>query len=674
MASGESALQGTAAAYLRDTAMLERARDEYASALKMELLEALERKNGIGALDAAHKRLKQQSLLSLESDPTMQTNIKALQEQLSNMIECYYTNCCMTLSRALKEPELKDGVAEPGGEQLSEEFEKISYFGKAKRKVVDGLSAAKDAIMHSKPQPLHVIVPSDMEENQYLLKREVFENKAWKEVEHLPVVVVSVAGVFRTGKSFLLDYLIRYLEHIESHGNTENWMGDPNQPLDGFSWKYGRKKHTRGILFWEKIFKVNTPSGTVAVVLMDTEGSCDNTSTLAANTTLFSLSMLLSSVLIYNVMKNLNQSIVENLQFCANYASMIKNMEGRENDQSNQAFQKLLFLVRDWDFADDIPYGLDVDRKVVHEWLHFDEEVDAKVNEMRANVTANITDMDCFLMPYPGKKLRSASFDGRVSDLSEEFKHHLTALVRFLFSPNNLAPKLVNGGKLTCKEFAVLLKTYFMICKEGKLPEVQSVYNVTAFVHNNKILRDIQNDYASALHDEFPKVLESGGGLEALEAVHSCLKSECMSKLEKAPIMGRNMEAIQVQLSDMIDCCWTSCRMTFCSALKEVESARARGNREEEYKAELEKVRAQRAELEEEKKEMSFKEGEDVEEYRRRLRGVVMRCMESQGVHLEEEDKQKLADDIVEDNPFVSRILRYIAAFFGRILGFFRGI
>lgn len=35
--------------------------------------------------------------------------------------------------------------------------------------------------------------------------------------EDLPVIVVSITGVFRSGKSFLLNLLVTYLEYVSKH-------------------------------------------------------------------------------------------------------------------------------------------------------------------------------------------------------------------------------------------------------------------------------------------------------------------------------------------------------------------------------------------------------------------------------------------------------------------------
>ena len=48
-----------------------------------------------------------------------------------------------------------------------------------------------------------------------------------------------MTGAFRTGKSFLLNYLIRYLSQLEKGESNEDWLGNNDAELTGFSWKRG---------------------------------------------------------------------------------------------------------------------------------------------------------------------------------------------------------------------------------------------------------------------------------------------------------------------------------------------------------------------------------------------------------------------------------------------------
>jgi hypothetical protein len=51
----------------------------------------------------------------------------------------------------------------------------------------------------------------------------------------LKVLLPSIAGDFRKGKSFLLNFMVRYLEA----GGDPGWLdsGDKATPLEGFSWR-----------------------------------------------------------------------------------------------------------------------------------------------------------------------------------------------------------------------------------------------------------------------------------------------------------------------------------------------------------------------------------------------------------------------------------------------------
>ena len=64
-----------------------------------------------------------------------------------------------------------------------------------------------------------------------------------KDVHDKKVVVISVTGAFRTGKSFLLNYLIRYLTMLENGLNDEqeDWInaGKEKEELTGFTWRRG---------------------------------------------------------------------------------------------------------------------------------------------------------------------------------------------------------------------------------------------------------------------------------------------------------------------------------------------------------------------------------------------------------------------------------------------------
>ncbi|KAH7934016.1 hypothetical protein HPB49_020435 [Dermacentor silvarum] len=117
-----------------------------------------------------------------------------------------------------------------------------------------------------------------IELDEVALKRILLDDR----VKDKPVAVVSVAGAFRTGKSFLLGFFLRYLHNL----GRSVWLGDPDAPLRGFQWRDGCDRHTTGILVWNEVFvyrsmesvrvvllQVKTSKGQeIAVLLMDTQG------------------------------------------------------------------------------------------------------------------------------------------------------------------------------------------------------------------------------------------------------------------------------------------------------------------------------------------------------------------------------------------------------------------
>ncbi|CAI9558884.1 unnamed protein product, partial [Staurois parvus] len=164
------------------------------------------------------------------------------------------------------------------------------------------------------------------------------------------VVAVSVAGAFRKGKSFLMDFMLRYMYKTE----PVDWLGDYNEPLSGFSWRGGSERETTGIQIWSEVFLVEKPDGkTVAVLLMDTQGTFDSQSTLRDSATVFALSTMISSIQVYNLSQNVQEDDLQHLQLFTEYGRLA--ME----ETFLKPFQSLIFLVRDWSFPYEFPYGAD---------------------------------------------------------------------------------------------------------------------------------------------------------------------------------------------------------------------------------------------------------------------------------------------------------------------------
>jgi atlastin len=160
------------------------------------------------------------------------------------------------------------------------------------------------------------IVKLDEEHHEFNLNENELKNILLNEdVRSRDVVIVSVAGAFRKGKSFLLDFFLRYLYAKYHNNNGEDWLGKEDEKLVGFTWRGGSERETIGIYMWSDIFTYDFPNDDkVAIILLDTQGTFDSQSTVKDCATIFALSTMLSSVQIYNLSQNIQEDDLQHLQ------------------------------------------------------------------------------------------------------------------------------------------------------------------------------------------------------------------------------------------------------------------------------------------------------------------------------------------------------------------------
>ncbi|KAL1421936.1 hypothetical protein MTO96_003929 [Rhipicephalus appendiculatus] len=183
----------------------------------------------------------------------------------------------------------------------------------------------------------------------------------------------------------------------------------------------------RAFLLWNEVFLMTTSNGEeVAVLLMDTQGTFDCESTMKESTTIFSLSMMTSSVQIYNVMNNIKEDDLQHLQFFAEYGRLA------QKEKEGNAFQKLLFLVRDWNWPHEREFGSIGGSSLIASRLEIRDGQDTELQTLRQSILSCFSDIDCFLMPHPGEKVAwDRSFDGRLADIKEVFREKASGVRSF---------------------------------------------------------------------------------------------------------------------------------------------------------------------------------------------------------------------------------------------------
>ncbi|KAL1471548.1 hypothetical protein MTO96_023602 [Rhipicephalus appendiculatus] len=295
------------------------------------------------------------------------------------------------------------------------------------------------------------------------------------------VAVVSIMGAFRMGKSFLQNFLLRYMRSDDK----ANWMGDEDTPLEGFSWSTSSERNTQGVNVWDEVFLVPTSTGDkLAVLLMDTQGGVRQ----------------------------------RHLKFVAEYGKL-----AQENTKGSE-FQKLVFLIRDWQFSN-FPHGAMGGRQCLEKFMSTSANQLPDKKDLRKSLSSCFSSTDCFLMPQPGTGTTTEGFDGRLSKLDSTFKQNLGELVPWLVAAENLEAKKIAGKKITCEQ----LMNYMT---DGQQPHVATILQVTVDESN----RNAKEEAKAFYEEEMRKVTYEN--VQELEKMHKILLEKALDKFRASGIIG----------------------------------------------------------------------------------------------------------------------------------------
>lgn len=351
----------------------------------------------------------------------------------------------------------------------------------------------KSVVIDDSPKPVQIIIRDSQDKHKFHLNDEQLKKILTKDpdTKNLPIAVLSVAGAFRKGKSFFINLLMNYLK--------KNALTTDIPML--FSWRGGATRDTTGILAWPELFKLTTTEGkNFALLIMDTQGTFDDESSVRDNATIFALSCMTSSKVVYNLSQQIQEDDLQHLELFTNYGEL-----ALENGQS-KPFQQLSFLVRDWQFPYEFAYGRDTLKEADEDgvtqsgqvYLNKKLLVKEDTHEDLANVRQHIRDCfmktDCFLMPHPGLKVaQSPKFNGQISMIEPEFIEHTDKMFKTILS--EIKPKLVDGKEITSSQLLHFFQTYATVFDSQDLPEPKNLLQATAEATLLGLLTDIKMSF-----------------------------------------------------------------------------------------------------------------------------------------------------------------------------------
>ncbi|KAM6916325.1 atlastin-2 isoform 2-T2 [Xenentodon cancila] len=355
----------------------------------------------------------------------------------------------------------------------------------------EGIEEEEPLAEEEKARPIQIVLANE-DEHSFELDAAALEKILLQDhVKDLNVVVVSVAGAFRKGKSFLLDFMLRYMHNLQ----TDSWIGGDDEPLTGFTWRGGCERETTGIQVWSEVFVVDKPDGSkVAVLLVDTQGAFDSQSTIKDCATVFALSTMTSSVQVYNLSQNIQEDDLQHLQLFTEYGRLA--ME----EIYLKPFQSLMFLIRDWCYPYEHQYGLKGGNAFLERRLQVKQNQHEELQNVRKHIHSCFSNIGCFLLPHPGLKVATNPyFDGRLKDIDDDFKRELAKLVPLLLAPDRLVEKEIGGNKVTCRDLLEYFKAYIKIYQGEELPHPKSMLQATAEANNLTAVAGAKDLYSKSM-------------------------------------------------------------------------------------------------------------------------------------------------------------------------------
>ncbi|XP_019856020.1 PREDICTED: guanylate-binding protein 5-like [Amphimedon queenslandica] len=332
-------------------------------------------------------------------------------------------------------------------------------------------SSVYDTFQSLPEEPIQLVRPDP---DHHKLLEVVSEN-----VRHLhyitsSVAVVAVVGKYHSGKSFLLNQLM---------GKGER----------GFSIGPTVRPQTMGIWMWGKpLVMKNKDEETVAIIYLDTEGFAASNISEVYDAKIFAVATILSSYLIYNSVKIIDQGDIDYLDLLARrtrlFALRSQITKSKWFDEFNHdllQFPPLVWVVQDFVQSTE-------GEESPQRWLHKIMSTSSReTEEHNINLLSRRTlfyinfyyfkgmfeSVDChtLFLPATKKSLLQDLSQAKEEDLTEEYKEERDSLLKLINL--NLKPKIKNGKSITGPELASLLEILVAAANKGSLAEVPSRWN-----------------------------------------------------------------------------------------------------------------------------------------------------------------------------------------------------
>ena len=300
--------------------------------------------------------------------------------------------------------------------------------------------------------------------------------------EYSKIGIISLVGKYRTGKSFLLNRVI-----LNTHKKS------------GFSVAPTFKPCTKGIWIWSEPLIINNKNcpNKFPCFLVDTEGLGAYVEEINHDSKIFLISILISSLFIYNSFGAIDETAITTLSFILNLSKLIKIKSLSHEDKEEELaeyFPAFLWLLRDFSLKLE-----NIEGKEITEKEYLESALENKIgnsdtinekNEVRNLIKAYFPDRDCFTMVRPVEKEEELQNLQNLPDdmLRKEFliqAQNFRNKVFNLVSPKTFHKRALNGNMLI-----ELIQHILDSINNGAIPIIENTWK---YVVQNECIKNTKN-------------------------------------------------------------------------------------------------------------------------------------------------------------------------------------
>jgi len=297
--------------------------------------------------------------------------------------------------------------------------------------------------------------------------------------------VVSICGLYRTGKSYLLNLLLERLQR----GLAPFQVGGTTRAC------------TEGLWLWGAADSDDPKSPLLAFLDCEGFGSTDSDATRDAQ--LMALCALLSSVLVLNTKGALNEGIFNALSLTCHFA---EHVEERGNEASRPM---LLWVLRDFmlDLCDESGNRIAPD-DYLEQALHaapsagFEQERGRAAREVRQGLLKFFSHRGCATLVRPAddesqlQNLEQLSY----TTLRREFRDSVETLRAQVVSTCRMNPKTIGGQPIGCFAFIALLRQLVGAMNDSKMLSVKGAWETVQHTACGSLADDLRGTASKTLH------------------------------------------------------------------------------------------------------------------------------------------------------------------------------